>query len=150
VKVVGDVAVMTRRNVVTIAADGPAVERSLRFTQVWRRRGTLWRRAFFHATFHATWITAHRQNYMSETLRRVLILIRDGQVLISAHGSDEMAEDGILAAEAVEGAAAAVVVEDYPEFMKGQCTLVLQRDRSGRPIHVDGGFLAVRRHRQSW
>ena len=38
-----------------------------------------------------------------ETLRQVVGLIRDGQVLISAHGYDEMAEDGILAAEAIEG-----------------------------------------------
>lgn len=77
---------------------------------------------------------------MSETLRQVIGLIRDGQVLVSAHGYDEMAEDGILAAEAIEGAAAAVVVEDYPEYGKGPCTLVLQRDRSGRPIHVVWGI----------
>ena len=77
---------------------------------------------------------------MSETLRQVVGLIRDGQVLISAHGYDEMAEDGILAAETIEGAATAVVVEDYPEYERGPCTLVLQRDRSGRPIHVVWGI----------
>lgn len=77
---------------------------------------------------------------MSDTLRQVVGLIQDGQVLISAHGYDEMAEDGILAAEAIEGAATAVVVEDYPEYGKGPCTLVLQRDRSGRPIHVVWGI----------
>jgi hypothetical protein len=77
---------------------------------------------------------------MSETLRQVVGLISDGQVLISAHGYDEMAEDGILATEAIEGAATAVVVEDYPEYGKGPCTLVLQRDRSGRPIHVVWGI----------
>lgn len=77
---------------------------------------------------------------MSDTLRRVVELIQDGHVLISAHGYDEMAEDGILAREATEGAAAATVVEDYPEYAKGPCTLVLQRDRRGRPIHVVWGI----------
>jgi hypothetical protein len=38
---------------------------------------------------------------MSETLRQVVELIRAGQVLISAHGYDEMADDGILASEAI-------------------------------------------------
>ena len=77
---------------------------------------------------------------MSETLRRVVGLLEDGQVLVSAHGYDEMAEEGILATEALEGAATAVVVEDYPEYGKGPCTLVLQRDRSGHPIHVVWGI----------
>jgi hypothetical protein len=77
---------------------------------------------------------------VSETLRRIVALIRNGQVLVSAHGYDEMAEDGILAEEAIEGAEAAMVVEDYPEYGRGPCTLVLQRDRSGRPIHVVWGI----------
>ena len=77
---------------------------------------------------------------MSDTLRQVVDLIRDGHVLISAHGYDEMAEDSILAGEAIEGATAAIVVEDYPEYGTGPCTLVLQRDRSGHPIHVVWGI----------
>ena len=77
---------------------------------------------------------------MSDTLRRVVELIRDGDVLISAHGYDEMAEDGILARDAIEGVAAATVLEDYPEYGKGPCALVLQHDGSRRPIHVVWGI----------
>jgi hypothetical protein len=77
---------------------------------------------------------------MSDTLRRIVDLVQRGEVRISAHGYDEMAEDGILAGEVIDGVAAAVVVEDYPEYSKGPSTLVLQRDRSGGPIHVVWGI----------
>jgi hypothetical protein len=77
---------------------------------------------------------------VSETLRRIVDLVQNGDVRISAHGYDEMAEDGILAGEAIDGAGAAVVVEDYPDYPKGPCTLVLQLDRSGGPIHVVWGI----------
>ena len=77
---------------------------------------------------------------MNDTLRRIADLVQGVAVQISAHGYDEMAEDGILAGEVVDGVAAAVVVEDYPEYSKGPCTLVLQRDRSGGPIHVVWGI----------
>ena len=40
---------------------------------------------------------------MSDTLRRIVELVRDGNVRISAHGYDEMVEDGILAGEVIEG-----------------------------------------------
>lgn len=77
---------------------------------------------------------------MSETLRRVINLVQARDVLISAHGYDEIAEDSILADELIDGVAAAVIVEDYPEYAKGPCTLVLQRDRSGNPLHVVWGI----------
>jgi predicted RNA binding protein YcfA (HicA-like mRNA interferase family)/predicted RNase H-like HicB family nuclease len=73
---------------------------------------------------------------MSDTLRRVQDLVQGGTVRVSAHGYDEMAEDGILESEVIDGLGAAVVVEDYPAYLKGPCTLVLQRDRHGSPIHV--------------
>jgi hypothetical protein len=77
---------------------------------------------------------------MSNTFRQVVGLIRGGQVRISSHGYDEMAEEGILAGDVMDGVADAVVVEDYPAYPKGPCTLVLQRDRSGSPIHVVWGI----------
>ena len=77
---------------------------------------------------------------MSDTFRRIVELVRGGNVQISVHGYDEMAADGILAGEAIEGAVVATVVEDYPDYFKGPCTLVLQRDRGGNPIHVVWGI----------
>jgi len=77
---------------------------------------------------------------MSDTFRRIVELVRGGNIQISVHGYDEMAADGILAGEAIEGAVVATVVEDYPDYFKGPCTLVLQRDRAGNPIHVVWGI----------
>ena len=51
-----------------------------------------------------------------------------------------MAEDDILAGEVIDGVGAGVVVEDYPAYPKGPCTLVLQQDRRGDAIHVVWGI----------
>jgi hypothetical protein len=40
---------------------------------------------------------------MSGTLHRIVELVQNGEVRISAHGYDEMAEDGILAGEVLSG-----------------------------------------------
>ncbi|MFL5121005.1 MAG: hypothetical protein ACJ8C8_11155 [Microvirga sp.] len=51
---------------------------------------------------------------MSDTLRRVRDLVARKQVLVSAHGYDELAADDISAGDAIAGQASAVLVEDYP------------------------------------
>jgi hypothetical protein len=79
---------------------------------------------------------------MSSTLQRIQSLAGEGELRISDHGYDELAEDGLTAREVVAGLADATVVEDYPEYGKGPCVLVLQRDRDGQPVHVVWGIPA--------
>ena len=73
---------------------------------------------------------------MSETLRRIQTLVLSGDYLVSNHGFDELAKDGILPSEALAGVAAAVVIEDYPDRRRGPSVLALQHDGRGRPMHI--------------
>ncbi len=76
----------------------------------------------------------------SRTLDAVKLLVLDGEIRVSAHEYDEIAEDGIKVREIIEGLENAIVVEDYPQYGKGPCVLVLQRDSEGQPIHVVWGI----------
>jgi hypothetical protein len=73
---------------------------------------------------------------MSRTLEQVLTLIARREVRVSDHGYDELAADGILVREVLDGVEAAQAIEDYPDYPKGPSVLVLQRDGSGAPIHI--------------
>jgi hypothetical protein len=69
-------------------------------------------------------------------LERVRSLVARGEVRVSDHGYEELASDGVLVRDVVDGLTGADVVEDYPDYPKGPCVLVLERDRNGQPIHV--------------
>ncbi|MEA3348449.1 MAG: DUF4258 domain-containing protein [Pseudomonadota bacterium] len=58
-----------------------------------------------------------------EFVEKVHALINDGDVLISEHGYDELAEDGLTAREVLSGISEALVVEEYPKYPKGPCAL---------------------------
>jgi len=59
---------------------------------------------------------------------------------ISDHGYDEMAEDGILARDIISSFPNAVLVEEYPDYPKGPCILVLEKDAEEKPLHVVWGI----------
>ena len=67
-------------------------------------------------------------------------LIGAGDVRVSGHGYDGLAEDGLTAREVIDGVLDAVLVEEYANYPKGPCALLLQKDGSGAPIHVVWGI----------
>ncbi len=77
---------------------------------------------------------------MSPTWERILELVSRGELLVSRHGLRELSADAILLDEVVDGIWTAEVVEDYPQFPKGPCVLVLESGSDGRPIHVLWGI----------
>jgi len=76
---------------------------------------------------------------MSQNLANIRRIIALGEVKVSSHGYDELAEDGILVRDVMAGVETALLVEDYPNYPKGPCVLVLQRDGGKNPVHVIWG-----------
>ena len=51
-----------------------------------------------------------------------------------------MAEDGISARDVIAGLPSAVSVEEYPDYPKGPCVLVVEKDAEEKPLHVVWGI----------
>jgi hypothetical protein len=77
---------------------------------------------------------------LSQTLEQVRTLVARGEIRVSAHGYEELAADRVLVREIVAGLDSAEVVEDYPDYPRGPCVLVLEWDTDNRPVHVVWGI----------
>ncbi|MGP2492114.1 DUF4258 domain-containing protein [Mesorhizobium sp. PUT5] len=77
---------------------------------------------------------------MGALLARILELAEAGKVRVSAHGLEELANDDITFTELLEGLPFAIGVEEYGDYHKGPCILVLQAAIDGSPVHVLWGI----------
>jgi hypothetical protein len=62
-------------------------------------------------------------------------LVSSGKLKVSLHAVKELSDDGILIEPLIAGITDCVVVEEYPDYHKGPCVLVMQR-LEGRPVHL--------------
>lgn len=77
---------------------------------------------------------------VSDTFTSLKRLVASGDVRISEHGYEELANDDLTAREIVNGIDKAILVEDYPNYPKRASVLVLQTDSHGQPVHVVWGI----------
>jgi hypothetical protein len=77
---------------------------------------------------------------LSDFIDKIKKLIVKEEVRISEHGYDELSEDNLTVIEIIEGITSVEVVEEYPDYPKGSCILVLQQDKAGKPVHVLWGI----------
>jgi len=77
---------------------------------------------------------------MSEIWDNIASLIENRDILISEHGYDEIAADGLTVREIVAGSAESIVLEEYPDYSKGPCVLTMIKDHDGNPIHAVWGI----------
>ena len=76
---------------------------------------------------------------MESLISRIRALVAAGNVQVSEHGYDELANDDIVVRDVVEAFAKATVIREYPDYYKGACVLVREYDSNGNPIHVVWG-----------
>ncbi len=79
---------------------------------------------------------------VSKTFDIVRAHVEAGKVRVSEHGRQELSDDNISLLSLIAGLADAIVVEDYPDYVKGPCVLCLQRDEKGEPVQVLWGLAA--------
>lgn len=77
---------------------------------------------------------------MSETFKKIIVLIKKGEVRISNHGYDELAEDGLTVKEIMASVNDGKVVEDYPDYPKDHVSLYCKEIEKGIRYMWYGAF----------
>lgn len=72
----------------------------------------------------------------AEIVARIRRCFERGDVLLSVHARQEMAEESISTDELGEAIATAELLEDYPDHRRGPCCLLFGTTQSGRPLHA--------------
>jgi hypothetical protein len=73
---------------------------------------------------------------VSTIFDKILSLIKKEDILISDHGYDELAEDNIFIRDIMKSMNMSIVIEEYPDYPKGPCVLLLQKDAQSKPLHT--------------
>ncbi len=82
---------------------------------------------------------------MSEFADRIRAFVEGGKARVSEHGFRELRDDGISILELIDSIGRADVVEEYPDYHKGPCILLLHRDSSGKAVHALWGMAKLER-----
>ena len=77
---------------------------------------------------------------MSGTFEKIIELVQRGEIVVSAHGRENLRERGLTVATLVRTLSRGEVVEDYPEYYAGPSVLVLQRGSDDVQIHALWGI----------
>ncbi|MDQ7063577.1 MAG: DUF4258 domain-containing protein [candidate division KSB1 bacterium] len=77
---------------------------------------------------------------MENLYQQITKLVKQNDVRVSVHGYERSSEHDILIRDIIASIERALVVEQYPEYRKGPCILLLQKDHNGKPIHVLWGI----------
>ena len=75
-----------------------------------------------------------------EFVEKLRTLIVAGDVRISEHGYDELADDGLSAREVLNGIQEAVIVEEYPDYPKGTVRTAFAKRSNGSSYSCSMGY----------
>ena len=70
------------------------------------------------------------------TIKKIRTDAQSGNIRITRHALQEMAEESIGLDEVLESIAVGKVLEYYPKHRRGSCCLLYGKTRLGKPLHI--------------